>query len=647
MFNNIPVELRQLSQWACADASKKPLDPKTGKQASVSDPSSWATFEQAVAYATKHRLWIGFMLSENDPFTIIDLDDKVENPAAEGQRQRHEKILSSFDSYTERSRSGRGYHIVTRGKVPSGARRDHVEVYSDKRFMVCTGDVVREAPINDCQPLLDRLYEEMRPQFAAAPSSLPMVPAVYDKEVLSKARECYGSRFEALWDGQWESLGIGDKSQSAADLELGIMLAHFTSDENQWVRIFQASALGRRRKAQKNSYLTLTFRASRERAANDGLQGSIEHGRSIAERILARWQLSKAALSTGLLETFSTFIQKKTATLKLIRGVLGEGGLSVLYGAPGAGKSFLALDLAYAVAKGQPWMGRDTRQGPVIYAVGEGVSGLRRRAKAISVMKGGEAQQVMFLPHTLSTPDNVEKMALILGQVKAYYRSDPCLLIFDTLSRFFGEGDDENSAKDMRRFVNAIGSLQADFPGLHVMLVHHSGKDQDRGMRGSSVLQGAADTVIQCRKNGGGHLAFIEKQKDGQDNFPLPFGLEEVDLGVDDDGEPITSCVICEGDGQGLPLTGWVATAVKILRNLKQSEQTYGSDGNLSGLLVDIPLISYHNQWYRERPGDKSDTVRKNARRQLGILNNKKLIEWNGGESPIRVLPAIDNVVIE
>jgi RecA-family ATPase len=97
----------------------------------------------------------------------------------------------------------------------------------------------------------------------------------------------------------------------------------------------------------------------------------------------------------------------------------------------------------------------------------------------------------------------------------------PSLLILDTLSRYFGEGDDENSAKDMKRFIGATGKLLSKYPNLHIMIVHHSGKDQERGMRGSSALQGAADTVIKCYKNDKkhSHTAIVEKQKDGEDSF--------------------------------------------------------------------------------------------------------------------------------
>ena len=70
---------------------------------------------------------------------------------------------SSSISEGKRSTSGRGYHIIVRGKIPSGVHRDNVEMYSSGRYMICTGDVVRNTPIMEYQQLLDILYGEMKP----------------------------------------------------------------------------------------------------------------------------------------------------------------------------------------------------------------------------------------------------------------------------------------------------------------------------------------------------------------------------------------------------------------------------------------------------------------------------------------------------
>jgi len=659
--SGIPEELKAHARWVAwrylerdgqSKPAKVPTDPKTGRNASPTDPATWADFQTAEAYSRQHGVGVGLVLSAESGLCCIDLD-ATNDPGVQGVHRGILEEAAAAGAYVEASPSGKGWHIWMQHDEAVTAPRavPGVECYTAERFMTVTGVGGHGRVI----PMPESLVTRLAPCFAANEptvdfGTLAELPAVSDDEVRQRAASLVGRRFEALWKGEWEGLGIGDGSQSAADYDFSIILARFTSDPEQWARLFLQSGMAAtlaRKKTEKHArqYLRMTYQKARRAADEENYHTSF--GRSVAQALLARWNAMKAALVADLLEPFSEFIQKKTATLKLVRGILGEGGLSVLYGAPGAGKSFLALDLGYAVATGQPWMGRDTRQGPVIYAAGEGVSGLRLRGNAIARVKGGDPSQIFMLTHALSAPDEGDKLALMLDQVTARCSIPPALLIIDTLSRFFGDGDDENSAKDMKRFVGAVGALLTKCPTLHVMIVHHSGKDADKGMRGSSALQGAADTVIQCRKNEDRHLALVEKQKDGQDNIPLPFALDQVELGEDEDGEPVTSCVVTyDHDGKARPLTGWTATAVKVLRYLRQSMQA-GSTGNLAAYVTDIPLQSYHNHWYMERPDDKKDTVRKTARRVLEDLNSKKLLEWDGKEGPIKLLPAFDGVTIE
>ena len=111
MKNNIPLELRQLPQWVCAAADKKPLDPKTGGAASVTDSTTWAAFDVACAYADQYGLRVGFVLAESDPYTIIDLDDKPERPATDEQKARCAKIDEKFE-YSAVAREYYGMAIV-------------------------------------------------------------------------------------------------------------------------------------------------------------------------------------------------------------------------------------------------------------------------------------------------------------------------------------------------------------------------------------------------------------------------------------------------------------------------------------------------------------------------------------------------------
>lgn len=246
MRNNIPMELRALPQWVCAGPDKVPLSPRTGQPASVTDPNTWATFEEAVRSGMKH---VGFVLAEWDPYTIIDLDNKPSKPCTPEQWARHQKILEAFDSYTERSASGTGYHIIVKGRIPAGVHRDNVEVYSSARYMICTGDVVRNTPIADYQQLLDVIYGEMKPADVVELDDVEGIMS--DEEVVEMAmRAANADKFNELCQGDWQAMGY--ESQSEADFALMSIFAYYTRDNEQVRRLFRMSPLGQREKAQKN-----------------------------------------------------------------------------------------------------------------------------------------------------------------------------------------------------------------------------------------------------------------------------------------------------------------------------------------------------------------------------------------------------------
>lgn len=255
-LNNIPAELRSLNQWVLwryaerdGKMTKIPLT-FTGHGASVIDPKTWCSFEQAVAVCSGYN-GIGFVLHHTDPFTIIDLDNKPEHPCTPEQLERHTKIFEAFDSYTERSVSGTGVHIIVRGRIPSGVHRDNVEAYSTGRFMICTGDVIRNTPVSDHQPMLDLLYGEMKPPETTTLIDIDGI--LDDKEVCDMAmRAVNGDKYNSLCRGEIDEY----PSQSEADFALLSIIAYYTQDNEQVRRMFRMTALGKRAKAiQDNVYL--------------------------------------------------------------------------------------------------------------------------------------------------------------------------------------------------------------------------------------------------------------------------------------------------------------------------------------------------------------------------------------------------------
>lgn len=250
---HIPEELRLLPQWVCANADKRPLNPKDQSPASVTDRSTWGTFEEACLAGTQH---IGFVLTNEDPYAIIDLDQ----PRNEVDADRHQKILDAFETYTEFSQSGKGYHIVCRGEIPEGARRDKVEVYFTGRFMIFTGAVVKALPINNCQPLLTQLFTEIK---KTVTSALPTdaEETLSDADVCAMAMRANNAhKFNSLCTGEWS----GYPSQSEADLALLSILAFYSQNNEQVKRLFRYSGLGKRDKATKNdTYLNYAIKRIR------------------------------------------------------------------------------------------------------------------------------------------------------------------------------------------------------------------------------------------------------------------------------------------------------------------------------------------------------------------------------------------------
>lgn len=256
----IPVELTELRQWVVAGADKIPVDAKTGRPASVTDPLTWSSYEEAFAAWSRypHIQHAGFVLTDNDPYAFIDLDE----PQNAEQLERHKKVYELFPSYAELSQSGKGIHIIVRGRVPHGAKRDRVELYSSARYMIMTGSTLRDIPIVDCQELLTTLFWEMNVD-AIGYAELHEADALLDDKGLVEmaSRAVNGDKFDALCNGEWPSLGY--PSQSEADFALISIFAFYSPNNDQVMRLFRSSKLGQREKAWRDDYLLRCLRKIR------------------------------------------------------------------------------------------------------------------------------------------------------------------------------------------------------------------------------------------------------------------------------------------------------------------------------------------------------------------------------------------------
>ncbi len=220
-----------------------------------------------------------------------------------------------------------------------------------------------------------------------------------------------------------------------------------------------------------------------------------------------------------------------------VRGVLPAVGLAALFGPSASGKSFLAFDMAAAIAEGQSWFDCRVEAAPVVYAALEGEAGFKLRAQAWEVSRGRalpDGLRMMLQPFKLTAPRDVSDLAAVVPA--------GAVVVLDTLNRAAPTAD-ENSSKDMGEILEAAKTLQAKTGGL-VVLVHHTGKNAAAGLRGHSSLFAAMDAAVEVSRDGDRREWKVSKSKDGIDGEAHPFKLHIEALGVDEYGDPVTSCTI-------------------------------------------------------------------------------------------------------
>lgn len=292
----LPAEMRQRKQWAVATLSpipgeadkvdKIPRHPVSRLKADSTDPNTWGTFEEAV---NSGCAGIGFMLTADDPFVVIDLDDKGD--LTEEQRARHRKIYEAFDSYAELSQSGKGVHIILRGHVGGGLNRDRVEIYDQERFIICTGNIIRNQEVRDHRELIDRLVHEMGGVTQTGTQDLPesSPERMSDDEVIAKAETARnGEKFKDLF---YRKPAPGE-DWSHRDASLAQIIAFYTRNHDQALRIFRRSALYRPHDKGKNpqhyeSYYLLGKTFARAWRAEIVRDADLDHGKRLVTGLLA------------------------------------------------------------------------------------------------------------------------------------------------------------------------------------------------------------------------------------------------------------------------------------------------------------------------------------------------------------------------
>ena len=325
-------------------------------------------------------------------------------------------------------------------------------------------------------------------------------------------------------------------------------------------------------------------------------------------------------------------------SLWLVKGVLPRHGIGAIFGRAGSGKTFFGTDIGLHIAAGIPWRGHKVVQLEVAYCSME------------AGHMGGNRIHAWMLHHGRPWPPGFRMSPVILNlrstradaealaeDIKRRHKKAG-LVVIDTLSRAMCGGN-ENGSDDMGALVSHCEWLAAELD-CFVLLVHHCGKDEAKGLRGHTSLLGAINTEIEVkRQRGEVGTATITKQRDGADAAEFVFALEKVLLGHDDDGDEVSSCVAIPADPADVPKE---AGNKKLPDGLKVAldalTRALGDEGKVpppcDHIPAGVPVVSeslWRQYHYEMRGNDSPDAKQKaHVRAREGLQGRLLIGVWNG-----------------
>lgn len=535
---------------------------RTGQQGSPSDRARLTTFAVARAAVARPGVdGVGFALLPEWGIVALDFDNCV---GPNGELPPEVSAIVER-TYAEFSPSGKGVRALLRGdlgnhKSPTSAGQFGFEVFSTNGFVTLTGDMLPhvdllgyEDKIADVDQCVVDLCRDRFGQPAAGASGEDFM-AGWEPRLGLSAEQIAGmlsTLDPGMGRGDWLTVGMAlhhetDGGEDGFDLwnDWSSSANNYVSEDDlryQWERM-RDDGSGRRRVT-----MASVIKMAKESGwrADDQKVVSAECIAAEADALIAAAAAPEEFRGKFRIESMAALAGGRKPSW-LIKGVLPDAELVVLFGASGSGKSFIAIDLAMAIVRGVPWRGHRTKQGNVVMVAAEGGGSYGNRLEAYchGQMIDGATLPIGVIrqaPNFLDAGDIAELVAAVraLGDVR--------LIVVDTLAQVT-PGADENGSEDMGRAIAHARAL-AQATGAVVMLIHHAGKDASRGARGWSGLRAAADAEIEVRRAKGtpGDIR-ITKMKDGDDGGRWGFHLDVVTLGADDDGDAITSCVVVEAD---------------------------------------------------------------------------------------------------
>lgn len=304
----------------------------------------------------------------------------------------------------------------------------------------------------------------------------------------------------------------------------------------------------------------------------------------------------------------------------LIDQVMPADAFGVLYGPSGSYKSFIAMDMSASIASSMNWHGHDVDEsGHILYIGAEGAAGLHLRKKAWEIRNHKKLTNLAILSSAVTINSGDIRHLIDLCEELVEEIGEPIkLVVIDTLARSF-EGE-ENSATDMGEFVKACDYIR-EMTGATILVIHHSGKDADKGARGSSALRAACDFEYKVTSPGKKQSKIMcTKAKDSDPFEDLSFKLNVVEIGrMDKKGRAMTSLTLTQSSDTGAPTREDLTGSSQIIHNLIAKEMSRTGDD----FVFYTPL---RDSYFSLMGADKKDNTQK-AAWDRGI---KKLLadEW-------------------
>jgi len=581
-----PSELRELEGWLCWRNEQYPGEKKPrkvpyyatgqrrhGQNGTPEDRAKLVTFAAAKSAAARMGYdGVGLALMREWGITALDFDHCVD---ANGRMPPEvEDIVSR--TYAEYSPSGNGVRAFVKGLLGNHkSQRDAnntygFELFSDKGFVTFTGNTLpftEALGLDDyVAPVDERVVELAGRRFGqrAAPETgtgdfldnyePPLGLSADDARAYlsdldpSMGREGWiqvgmalhhemGSEGFDLWN-DWSSEGVQYPGEEAL--------------KAQWESFERRDQTGRMITMRTVKKMSAEARQARGETPRtfDLINRAAEEARAELEgRELDPSRLASSPDWMGRFHVVSgdEFAERPPIDW-MIKGVLPEqADLIVVYGASGSGKSFCVLDMAMALVRGVPWRERKVKPKRVLYIAAEGGGGVSQRLRAYAMhhgisLAGLPLGVIHDAPNLMMEEDSTALVQAIIDAGGAD------LIIIDTLAQAT-PGANENSGEDMGLALKHTRAIRRA-TGAVIMLVAHTGKDQAKGIRGWSGVNAATDTAIEIMRPEEGDVRAIKlaKQKDGRDDLTWGFKLESVLLGLDNDGEEITSLVVTDAE---------------------------------------------------------------------------------------------------